>query len=270
MVRKRAAQLEQGIRLAARPAANGPLTFAYQLTGSVSATLQANTLTFRTRAGTRVLSYSGLSAVDASGRTLPSHLQLLGSRLLIRVRDAGATYPITVDPLFARSAQPRAFMSPLLKGAATLLLAASTEPSLSITAENAKGQAWGVGDEGSDTVTARFTITNPPSHGPVTSVVPQTAQISPTGTLTAAAGPTPAIPSGGFSLASGQSTSFTIPYKVTASGTANLSDSITWLNTPPTSGGGPSFGFVSIPLGSALTGTVKLTADTCAPCPACR
>ena len=89
-----------------------------------------------------------------------------------------------------------------------------------------------------------------------------TAQISPTGTLTAAAGPTPAIPSGGFSLASGQSTSFTIPYKVTGSGTANLSDSITWLNTPPTSGGGPSFGFVSIPLGSALTGTVKLTADT--------
>ena len=254
--------LEQGLRLAARPAANGPLTFAYQLTGSGTATLQANTLTFRTSAGTRVLSYSGLSAVDARGRTLPSHLQLLGSRLLIHVRDADATYPITVDPLFARSAQPRAFMSPLLKGAATLLLAASTEPSLSITAENAKGQAWGVGDEGSDTVTARFTITNPPSHGQVTSVVPQTAQISPTGTLTAAAGPTPAIPSGGFSLASGQSTSFTIPYKVTGSGTANLSDSITWLNSPPTSGGGPSFGFVSIPLGSALTGTVKLTADT--------
>ena len=62
-----------------------------------------------------LLHYSGLIALDARGRRLPARLELHGSRLLIRVADTGARYPLTVDPLFTSSAQPRVFMSPLVK-----------------------------------------------------------------------------------------------------------------------------------------------------------
>ena len=155
-------------------------------------------------------------------------------------------------------------MSPLLKGAAALLFAASTEPTLSITAENAKGQAWSVGDEGSDTVNARFTITNPASHGRVTSVVPQPAPDLPDRRARRDRGPaSPAIPAGGYSLASGQSTSFTVPYKVTGSRHRQPQrfDHLAQQHRNER-GRAESWASLSIPLGSALTGTVKLAADT--------
>ncbi len=49
--------------------------------------------------GHQVLRYSGLTATDARGRTLPSQLTLDGDRLQLHVNDHGAHYPITVDPL---------------------------------------------------------------------------------------------------------------------------------------------------------------------------
>ena len=35
---------------------------------------------------------------DATGRTLPAHLAAVGHRLLIEVNDAGARYPLRIDP----------------------------------------------------------------------------------------------------------------------------------------------------------------------------
>ena len=251
--------LEQGLRVAAPPThGSAPLTIAYRLSGASNVSLTGTDLTVRSDAGTSLLHYSGLIALDARGRRLPARLELHGSRLLIRVADTGARYPLTVDPLFTSSAQPRVFMSPLAKGAAALLLSPSTGPTLSISAENAKGQAWSAGDEGTDTLNARFTITNPTTHGAVSNVTPSTINISPTGALAPTGPPSPAPP---YGLASGESKSFVVPYKVTGSGNASLSDSITWTNTD-LSTGGPSQALATVHLGSALTGTVKLTSDT--------
>ncbi len=83
---------------------------------------------------------------------------------------------------------------------------------------------------------------NPRDHEAIHSVLPQPLQISPTGILTATGPASSDSRPAGISLASGQSTSFTVPYKVTGAGIANVSDSITWLNSPPTSGGGPALG----------------------------
>ena len=50
-----------------------------------------------------VLRYSGLFAVDSSGRQLRSWLELENGTLLIRVDDRGARYPVTIDPFFQQA-----------------------------------------------------------------------------------------------------------------------------------------------------------------------
>lgn len=42
--------------------------------------------------------YGGLVARDAAGRRLPANFGLRGGRLLLRIDDRGASYPITIDP----------------------------------------------------------------------------------------------------------------------------------------------------------------------------
>jgi hypothetical protein len=90
--------LEQGFTLAARPTGRqaGPLTLALALAGNLSPTIardrQGVTFTGST------LRYQGLTASDARGRRLRSWLELDGRTLLVRVADAGARYPLTIDP----------------------------------------------------------------------------------------------------------------------------------------------------------------------------
>jgi trimeric autotransporter adhesin len=105
--------LEQGFTLAHRPgSANGqPLTLALELRGDLSAALEpagfdksaldkkSTTLELRGKDGKAALRYTGLSARDASGRELQSWLEVKGEQLLVRVEDAGAKYPVVVDPL---------------------------------------------------------------------------------------------------------------------------------------------------------------------------
>jgi hypothetical protein len=50
-----------------------------------------------------VMRYSGLFAADAGGRPLRSWLELHGRKLLIRVDDRGARYPLTIDPFFQQA-----------------------------------------------------------------------------------------------------------------------------------------------------------------------
>jgi hypothetical protein len=94
--------LEQGLTLRAPPVtpagSSGALSFSFAL-GGAAAQLQGGQLVFKSARGATILRYGGLIATDADGKVLPSHLQLDGSRLMIRVDDRGARYPVTVDPL---------------------------------------------------------------------------------------------------------------------------------------------------------------------------
>ncbi len=94
--------LEQGLTLRAPPAteagSNGALGLSFALSGA-AARLQGGQLSFDGAGGSPILRYSGLSATDVAGRVLPSYLQLDGGRLMIRVDDRGARYPVTIDPL---------------------------------------------------------------------------------------------------------------------------------------------------------------------------
>ncbi len=97
--------LEQGFTLARPPAtgdgqAEQPLTIALALSGDLTASLDSagTGLTLKQSDGQAVLSYAGLSAQDAAGKLLKCWLELHGSQLRLRIDDAGARYPIVVDP----------------------------------------------------------------------------------------------------------------------------------------------------------------------------
>ncbi len=83
--------LEQGFDLARRPAGTGALTLS--LAVPASARLAHGTLLLP--GGLR---YAGVHATDAVGRTLPAWLQVRDGRVLVRVDDRGARYPVRVDP----------------------------------------------------------------------------------------------------------------------------------------------------------------------------
>ena len=89
--------LEQGFDVRSRPTVgSGALTLAVALVGDLRGRLErrAALLTLR---GAR-LRYGGLVVTDARGRVLRSRLQLAGARVLIRVDDRGARYPLRIDP----------------------------------------------------------------------------------------------------------------------------------------------------------------------------
>ncbi len=93
--------IEQGFTLSRRPVAGGGwLTVSERVSGGLIALRSGSEIVFsRAGGGPVVLRYGALSATDASGRSLPARLRLVGSSLLLQVRDAGARYPLTIDPL---------------------------------------------------------------------------------------------------------------------------------------------------------------------------
>lgn len=94
--------LEQGFTLAKPPGkANGrPLTVALAFSGDLTAALGpgGKSVELRRRDGQAALRYADLEARDAAGHELRSWLEVCGGRLLIRVEDAGARYPVVIDP----------------------------------------------------------------------------------------------------------------------------------------------------------------------------
>ena len=110
--------LQQGFTLAERPSqeplaaateASEPLTVVLGLGGSLHAAVNADGdgLTLTRPDGIAALSYAGLTAYDAAGRVLPASFEVRQefgrSDLLICVVDAGAEYPLTIDPLVQES-----------------------------------------------------------------------------------------------------------------------------------------------------------------------
>lgn len=49
--------------------------------------------------GSAALSYGGLKAWDATGRSLPAHFEARDAFITVTVDDGGATYPVTIDPI---------------------------------------------------------------------------------------------------------------------------------------------------------------------------
>ena len=96
------AGLEQGFTLAERPQGKGALALELAL-DDATASQQGSDLVFATRAGRR-LRYGALRASDAAGRALPARFELVaGDRVRIAVDDAGAAYPVAIDPLLKSS-----------------------------------------------------------------------------------------------------------------------------------------------------------------------
>jgi hypothetical protein len=97
--------IEQGFLLPAPPAGphNGPLTLALDLSSNTAVSLERSGQGLVFRAGRPLLAYRGLVVSDASGRQLHAWLQLDAGRLLIRVDDADAHYPLKVDPFIQKA-----------------------------------------------------------------------------------------------------------------------------------------------------------------------
>jgi Divergent InlB B-repeat domain/FG-GAP repeat len=96
--------LEQGFTLARRPDRSdaGPLRLAMVLDGSLVARRATGGVVFVTRSGAVRLRYGGLRVVDALGHRVRATLALSNGRLLVRVWDRGARYPLVVDPFISQ------------------------------------------------------------------------------------------------------------------------------------------------------------------------
>jgi FG-GAP repeat len=88
--------LEQGFDVARRPTGRGALTVAVSVAGASGLRMRDGSALLSGKGGS--LRYSGLSASDARGRALRAWLGVSGERLVIRVDDRGARYPVRVDP----------------------------------------------------------------------------------------------------------------------------------------------------------------------------
>lgn len=96
------AGLEQGFTLSQPPdKTNGqPLTIALAVLGNMTMTLDESHISVNLSdgEGNPVLRYAGLTANDAGGNELQAWLEVHGKRLLLRVNDAKARYPVVIDP----------------------------------------------------------------------------------------------------------------------------------------------------------------------------
>jgi hypothetical protein len=93
--------LEQGFTIDRRPQGDRrrELTVAIGYGGNVAAERAGRSaVRFVGANGRTLFSYGGLSVTDSRGRTLHAGIAVAEHRLLIEIVDAGASYPVTVDP----------------------------------------------------------------------------------------------------------------------------------------------------------------------------
>ncbi|MEZ5402355.1 MAG: BACON domain-containing carbohydrate-binding protein [Bryobacteraceae bacterium] len=91
--------LEHGFRVNARPAGDGPLAFRLAIRGGLRASIMTGSRGATFRGDGAALVYDGLQAWDAEGRPLPARMAARDGRVSIEVDDAGARYPLTIDPV---------------------------------------------------------------------------------------------------------------------------------------------------------------------------
>ncbi|MCZ7549943.1 MAG: DNRLRE domain-containing protein [Anaerolineales bacterium] len=92
--------LQQGFTIQSAPSGKGALTLRLSLSTDLTGTLDADKrgLSFPIEDG-RTLRYDHLLAWDANGAALDAQLVYMPGEIRIVVRDAGAAYPLTIDPL---------------------------------------------------------------------------------------------------------------------------------------------------------------------------
>jgi drug/metabolite transporter superfamily protein YnfA len=88
--------LEQGWTLTV------PAEIRLRVRGNLKASIAPQSITFGDQ-----LTYAGLKAWDANGKTVPTHFEPTAEGFAVRYDDSGAQYPITIDPL-AQSAYVKA------------------------------------------------------------------------------------------------------------------------------------------------------------------
>ncbi len=108
--------LEQGFTLAAPPKGAGErqagerLRLTLELSGAWQARASADgqSVDFSEAAGGGTLRYDHLVVRDARGQTLPARMSLIQRELRLEVEDAGAVWPVTIDPTLAQQAYLKA------------------------------------------------------------------------------------------------------------------------------------------------------------------
>jgi hypothetical protein len=98
--------VEQGFTISERPGkvTGQPLTIALSVSGDWRTTTAGQrSLTLTGQDGQSKLQYAGLCAYDANGKDLQASMELRGNRLLLKVDDALARYPVVVDPWLQRA-----------------------------------------------------------------------------------------------------------------------------------------------------------------------
>ncbi len=105
--------LEHGYTLTERPggcAEAGGLRLAMRVSGDLIPKVSRDgaAVTLIDSSGAEVLRYDKLFAWDATGKTLTSRMVGHAEGIALEVDDAGATYPLTIDPLFTQTAYLKA------------------------------------------------------------------------------------------------------------------------------------------------------------------
>jgi len=95
-----ASGLEQGFTLSAPPTtAGGPLEIALDITGNLHPEFRSSRdVSLVDSNGRAVLRYDGLRAWDARGKQLAATFLVSSHKVRLVVEDAGALYPVTIDP----------------------------------------------------------------------------------------------------------------------------------------------------------------------------
>jgi len=98
--------IEQGFVLASRPmsvgsATTGWLDLTLQVGGGLepSANRDGSGIELRGAAGSRVLRYTDLHAVDTKRESLAVRMAVVDGAIVLRIDDRNASYPVTIDPL---------------------------------------------------------------------------------------------------------------------------------------------------------------------------
>jgi len=95
--------LEQGFTLHQPPAVTGTgEKLRLEVRGDLRAELAADQqqVWLKRSDGGVALRYGGLVAWDASGRKLGARMEVAGETVWLEVEEAGASYPVTIDPIF--------------------------------------------------------------------------------------------------------------------------------------------------------------------------
>jgi hypothetical protein len=94
--------LEHGFTLRERPAVGiGPLALEFGVRGGLQPRIDADRhgVTFIDTAQTPVVTYAGLTVIDADERAVRAWFEPAAAGLRLVVQDTGARYPVTIDPI---------------------------------------------------------------------------------------------------------------------------------------------------------------------------